>query len=374
MKHIFITALLCSFVINVSAGDLANARKAKGKNVVKCSPEGNNGGLIPLKALGQVKRGTELILLPGNYDSSIKIDADRVIISGDGSGSKARVSIILNGKGCIIKNLWAHRITANRDTIIVDSIIDSFYSGYIDKGKTSHGIYNSGLGPINVEYRDTKVKLENCTVVSGYDALDCEQFSKWTINNCILYSNRAVFEFDGYGNKKCRLALRDNLIFGKGGLGVKNYTNSKSEISQASTFKDLKKMGNVTFLGKNIIEQPIFVKSVNDFGRRAVAVGAGRVITSSSSYEYLTPDHFRLAANSPGQGKGIVIAENFFFKKKKVTEKPAQELDPEEKVKKDNFDKEWEKIAAEARKKKKRKRKAEPNEEGELGGIPDQPK
>lgn len=43
--------------------------------------------------------------MPEDYDSSIKIDADRVIISGDGSGSKCDVNLILNGKGCIVKNL-----------------------------------------------------------------------------------------------------------------------------------------------------------------------------------------------------------------------------------------------------------------------------
>ena len=200
MKKLCVCLSILVFGLSLSAGELENARKAKGKTVIKCSPDGKNGGLIPIKALSQLKKGMTLMLLPGEYESEIIISPNKVIITSDQTG-KCDVSIQIKGKGCIVKNIWIHGIEADGDTIVVDSILDRFRSGSQERRKLSHALYNTGIGRMRCGYRDTKFKLKNCTVVCNEAAIEGEQFSKWSFEKCILFSNETVFRIDGWGNK-----------------------------------------------------------------------------------------------------------------------------------------------------------------------------
>jgi len=351
---IMLTCSLCLY-----GGAVENARNAKGTTVIKCSPNGANGGQIPLKALNGLKKGMTLMLLPGQYESDIVVVADKIIITSNQTG-KCEVSVKIKGNGCIVKDIWLHSINADGNTIVVDSIMDRFRSGERPKRKLDHFLYNTCIGRIRTSWRDTKFKLQNCTVVSTYDAIDCGQFSKWDIENCILYSTGTVFRFEGYGNKKCKLALRDNLIFGKTSIGKKDYTNSKSELNQALNLKDLKKMGRVALLGKNIIEQPVFVQKITQDE------------DAKWHSDNLKPDAFKLTPDSPGQGKGVVIAEHPYFKKKTVRKStiPEEPIPETEKKKgKSEWDKEWAKIS-----KKSKKDKEKENSNDNYGGVPGQPK
>lgn len=308
MKTILSAFIVLTFAFITYAGELENAREAKGKTVIKCSPDGKNGGLILLRAIDQLKRGSELIILPGSYDSTINIDEDRVIISGDGSGKKANVSINLTGKDCIVRNLWANNVTAVNDCIVVDSIISDFSTGYSGKGKVKSAMYNTGLCSINTDYRDIRMKIENCTFISEGTILDCEQNTRWTITNSIFYSNQSVFRFDGYGRKKAKLSLKDNLIFGKTALGIKEYVDSGSDKSSASSLKELKKLASVTLKGKNIVEKPEFAEPVTFIGDHAF-------------YSWrMSPKYLMQKPDSPGKGKGIDINENIIFKQQKPAE------------------------------------------------------
>lgn len=373
MKLLVLTLAIFTLTFCLAAGELETVRKTQGKTVIKCSPNGENGGLMPIKALGALKRGSTLMLLPGDYDSEIVVAADKVIITSDQTG-KCHASIQIKGKGCIVKDIWIHSINADGDAIVVDSIIDRFYSGYQEKNKLSHSLYNTCVGQIRCGYRDTKIKLQNCTVVSNYEALDCEQFSKWSIENCILFSNKTVFAFDGYGNKKCKLSLRDNVIFGKTSIGQKDYTNSKSEIPQALNLKDLKKMGSITLLGNNTVEQPQFVSNLEPVEVEVIGRGMGRIRTIEVM-DQLTPDHFRLKPGSPGEGKGVNIKEHPYFKTKEPEQAAAVPNSPSPEVakKKEDWDKEWARIAEEAKKKKPSPKPKTNDEEDEFGGVPDQP-
>lgn len=375
MRTLLLVVLIIYLPGILSADELETARKATGTSIVKCSPDGENGGLIPLKALASLKKGMTLMLLPGNYDSEIIVATDKIILTSDQTG-KCHASVQIKAKDCIVKDIWIHSINADGDVIVVDSILDTFYSGDQERKKLSHSLYNTCLGQIRCGYTDTKLKLQNCTVVSNQDALDCEQFSKWTIENCILFSNQAVFRFDGYGNKKCKMSLRDNLIFGKTGIGKKEYTNSKSELPQALNLKDLKRMGSITLLGTNTVEQPEFVTKLEPVEVEVIGI-RDRGMRRMEVMDQLKPDNFRLKPGSPGEGKGVNFAENPYFKEnapKAATPTPPKELTPEEQNKKNAWNKEWERIAEEAKNKKdKPKPPAENDNDNELGGVPDQP-
>ena len=382
MKTKLLICISLIFALSAVAGPEKSLRKLKGTKEIICSPEGENGGMAPVKALAALKKGMTLRLLPGSYPAEISISKDKIIVIGDDPTRTCEVNLTIYGKGCLVKNIWISQLTAYDNLKVIDSLVERFDSRDKRKTKMNHFLYNTGLAYIGTSYRDTSFTINRCTIIGDtYPPIRSDAFSKWNISNSILFSHTFVFGVDIDGHKKAKLGLKNNVVYGKSGLATLTFDcDVKGGKSQAITPKELKRMVKLTNT-KNIFEKPIFKKPTE--AAKIVRVGRRCRVSSSSCFSYLRPSNFFLAPDSPGQGKGIITDQNPCFKAKKITAKKPKKSTPLEaapeivdKKAKDAWDKEWEKIANEAKKKKPRPRpKPLDDEEGEvLGGAPDQPK
>ena len=109
------------------SGVLSNARKVKPSRTIICSSDGEGGGVAVIKALSELKKGMGLKLLPGDYESEIRITQDKIIITGDPT-KPCNVMLKIYGKGCVVKNLWVRKLSASNSVVILDSLIDFFYA------------------------------------------------------------------------------------------------------------------------------------------------------------------------------------------------------------------------------------------------------
>lgn len=120
--------LLPSLRGQVSDSAVAKARAASGSPVIRCSPDGRDGTVLPLEALKQLKRGMELVLLPGNYHDKIprmEIAVDRVVIRGEGMG-KCCLNLAIFGKDCVVRDLCLDELhLTGGSTTIADCILRS---------------------------------------------------------------------------------------------------------------------------------------------------------------------------------------------------------------------------------------------------------
>ena len=390
MKKLFFTVTLMTLSFCLSAGQLESARQAKGIREIVCSSSGA-GGLSPGKALAELKKGMTLKLLPGMYDSEIIISNDKIIIIGDPT-KPCDVELKIHGKGCIVKDIWLRKVTSKDSVTVVDAFIDRFYSTEKRRGKTKHYFYNTCFGAISSSWRDTYFILDHCTIVGNDSSapIRVDAFSKWAISNSVLFSNTFMFEIDIDGHKKGKINLKNNIIYGEAGLGKIGWNHDvRQGRAQALNIKELKKLVKVT-AAKNIFEKPIFVKSLT-FRK---VVGRGRNEGMRSFYiNYLKPANFQLTPDSPGQGKGIIVAEHPAFQEAKAIapkkpaknktagkKKPKKKATSEQKKKKDDWDAAWKKVAADAKKKKDKRKPPPPvpdddddDDDDDLGGVPDQP-
>lgn len=311
MKYFSTFFFLCTFSFLTAAGELENARKAKSKKIIKCSPDGKNGGVAPVVAMANLTKGATLELLPGHYASKITVNPDKVIITSDAS-RRCDVDLEVKGKGCIIKNLWCSQVGASDSIIIVDSMLDSFQSDN-NKKSLNHSIYNSCLGHLSVTSGKTKIKLQNCTLISSTKTILSSALSKLTFDKCILFSKYRVFLFLNYQKKKPTVSLRNSLCFGETGI-AESGAGERKQIP-IHTIKDLKKVTRLTLLGKNISKSPVFVKPLKEDKKNCIPNMVFSVI------HFVEPDNFRLKPDSPGQDMGVITAENPFFKDSVNTEK-----------------------------------------------------
>lgn len=355
MKKIII-AIICSIIATYTqAGSLSSYRALKSNTVIKCSPNGKDGGELPINALQALKKGMTLIILPGEYESPIMISEDRIIITSDGSANLCDLKLQITGKKCLIKDINIASVNSREDLAIIDSFINYFRGRSNAKSKPNYELYNSCFKQISSSWYPAKFKLIDCSIINNTTALKCSTNSSWDIKNSIIYSSSTPLIFTDSGKKKTKMVLRDSLLFGKTSLAI------KGESEQALDAKKLKRIAKVSLLGDTIFKMPIFEKEVKLKQGRD---GRGFEI----EYFNATPAVFRLKPDSPGFGKGVVYEQNIFFKKReKVVKEKSKKTFPKD------WNKRWKDLAEKAKNKQKKKKKPQDEEDDEFGGIPLEP-
>jgi hypothetical protein len=285
----------------------AKVRKAKGKKVILCSPEGKeDGSLEPGKALAQLKRGMTIKFLPGNYPAEIMINEDNVIIEGE-PGKECGIDLKINGKKCIVRNLYNFMtIEARKDITIVDSVINKIQ---LFK-KVNSTMYNCAIGSIGVCCSDSKTDLglKYCTIRDN----NRFKISKKTIflsgtgtisfffDNCVLYSPESLIGVHECSSKKHKFTFKNSIFYGETCLGEKYSKASSGKTAYiARNIKDFKKIAKVFMTGSKI-EKPVFIK--NKPGKKEI-----EKLINKRIYNLLPPDTFTLAENSPGKDMGVGI-------------------------------------------------------------------
>jgi len=241
-------------------GEVEKAREIKDRKVIKCTPDGKNGGLLPIKAVSLLEDGMTLLLMPGTYSETIEIFKNKIILKSEGNGA-CYATVKLSGRDCIVKNINLSKLYSTRDIVVIDSLISYFSCGYWNSKnneKVDVYIYNTGLGALSsISTKNTIVEMKNC-VING--SITCNSNLRITIENSILNSSATLFCFYNYENKKGRIALKNNQLFTKSKLGKFVYSVSASKRDAVIfTMKDLKRFWGVVLSGENIIEEPKFL-------------------------------------------------------------------------------------------------------------------
>lgn len=292
---------------------VAKARKAKGKSVIVCSPEGEaEGSVDPGAALRQLKRGMTLKFLPGNYPAQMEIQPNNVIIEGE-IGKKCGVDLKITGKKCIVRNLYSYMdIESEKDIIIIDSVINRVSISAEDgRDRLSSIIYNSAMSSMDIRNifprGKNEVYLKYCAII-GYDGTDIRIIYMYgdvsaAFDKCVLYSPSSLFYVNNYNlsSKKSKLALKNSIFYGSVSLGktekstsrVKTW-NSNTETFIARDIKDFKKICRVSLSGSKM-EKPIFKGKPKQLSIKK------QNHKYSHLYCLLPPDSFTLTENSPGK-------------------------------------------------------------------------
>ena len=334
--------LFVGFSFSLSAGTIINevkkARSTTSKSIIKCSPDGKDGGFTPLKALSMLKDGMTLFIMPGIYSNTIEVFNDKVIITSDAKG-KCSATVKLSGRDCIVKNIYLSYLYSKRDIVVVDSLISYFSCGSWSSNKSEKVdvyIYNTGLSALtSSSSNSTIVDMMHC-VVNG--PIDCNSNMRLSISDSVLTSATSLFNFSNYDNRKGKVTIKDSLFSAKGGLGKVVYSeSSRRTYAPATTLKDLKKLWNITLSGENIVKQP----------------------------EFISGSLFFQQDSSPGKGKGLIPEEHLF--------KPVK---PKKVVKEVSSDTDVQRVANPVAGKGKGRRGGNPKKHrpsGELGGFPKPP-
>lgn len=261
--------------------------------VLKCGPEASGDILSVNQLIPQIKMGCTIILTPGHYKIPLQITEGKVLITGDGSGKKCDIDIRVLGRDCVVRNVWIDDLRADRDIIVVDSIIGDLATAYNRERNYSKNqyIYNSCLEAVNMLYytsKDMKVFLKKCVVVgiSG-PAVSCGENVRLAISDSVIVSRDIPFRFSSsymYGKRKGKLTLDNCAIYGVNGLGKIDHEIGK----QAFTLKELKRLANVAF--KNTAQaKPLFQNNFLDSKDRLYCT---------------TPKMFIQTEDSPAKEKG----------------------------------------------------------------------
>ena len=280
MLFVFLAMQLPATTID---SEVAKARAAEGKAVVRCSPDGKNGGLPPAKAVSKLKDGMTLLLMPGKYSSSIEIFSNKIIVTSD-SRKLCRATVKLSGRDCVVKNIRLDHLYTKRDTVLVDSIVSFYSCGYWNSKKSEKVdvfIYNTGVGEFSCSsFNNTIVDMKNC-VING--AIECNSCLRLNIEDSILYSKNTLFQFSNYENRQGRVTLKNNLLYAVNGLGKIVYSESvRKGLTVAATLNNLKRLWNIVLSGNNRVQAPKFLKN----------------------------NHYFQAASSPGEGVGLIVDEH----------------------------------------------------------------
>jgi hypothetical protein len=317
----------------VSDAAIAKARAAVGSKVLRCSPDGADGTLKPLQALAQLKRGMELVLLPGKYDvPQMEIVADRVVVRGEGTG-QCRVNLTISGKNCVVRDLCFNELTIVGDgTTIVDCMLGGIsLKGEDSRRKARHALYNCGLRRLHCFAYNAKLEMRNCTMIaydippnaaaeSEYGPIYCIPESELNIENSVLCASGVLFHFRVYGRRQPKLALKNNLIFGKAGL-ARIYGDGPGDKNPKVSFdlKEFRRQANITLQGETLCDEPVFMPPQP---HPPSSPDAPRIRCAG-----LFLEQFRLAADSPGTGRGLVLTQHPFFDKALASAPPDETVE-----------------------------------------------
>lgn len=267
-----------------------SARADTSEPALKCGPSGESGTLTPGKLAGEQKKGMTILLTAGQYDGEIVINADKVIITGE-LGKFCDARLVINGKDCIVKNLWVRKIETEVGIVCIDSIISRFEgSGYDTKAEITFD--NCCIGSTDIYSYGKTITFKNCTICSEGDLFTIGG-GKYDFNNCIMYSTDSIFKVTS--DNKIKINIYNSLVFTKG-----NFASDYNKRKVANTSKDIKKSKlTCTVTMKNVIEEKplLALEPGEDEGNDGV----------SSRHHWrsdVRPKNFILLDNSPGKKEG----------------------------------------------------------------------
>jgi len=105
--------------------EIKKAIELKPKNIIRCGKSAEGDTLPPAQALAKVSKGDMLIIEPGSYEELV-INQDSLIISTEGKIPR-RLSIVLSGKNCILKDFVGEQVRTTQNLTIINSSIDSIH-------------------------------------------------------------------------------------------------------------------------------------------------------------------------------------------------------------------------------------------------------
>jgi hypothetical protein len=251
MNPFFIIFFFIVVFCPVYSDDISTALTIKAKKSIKCSATPRKDVLSAGTAISQLSKGDELIFETGNYNRHIVIPNDKIIISGDQKG-RCNATLKILGKGCIVKNIWLKNLTAEQNIIVVNCIIENFYSNNASKGKLNHIIYNTCIGKVYNLNRDAKITLKNC-IGRNFDSIfKINNRTKIILQNSIFSSKDFVFQLLNRGTIKCKLSIDNSMVYGDNGIALDISARVRAK-AMARTLKQLKKISNLTLHGNNQI-------------------------------------------------------------------------------------------------------------------------
>ena len=278
---IFICSLLflgtfSCIIASTIESEVEKARERESKSVIKCTPDGKDGGLTPMTALSRLKDGMTLLLMPGKYEADIEIFKNKIILQSEGK-DYCNVKVKLLGRDCVVKNINLEKLISTRDIVVIDSLISSFFCGSWDSKsneKIDVYIYNTGLRKFDSESSNNIiVGMKNCTINGE---INCNSNLRLTIEDSILYSRKTLFRFFDHDSHKGRVVLKNNILFSQNKLGVVEFSDySKKQGAVALTMKQLKRVWSVMPLGENIIKPLRFIRG-NSFFLESSEMGEGK--------------------------------------------------------------------------------------------------
>lgn len=272
---------------------IKSARSDTSEPALKCSPSGESGTLTPGKLAGEQKKGMTILLLAGQYENEIVINADRVIVTGE-PGKFCDARLLINGKDCVVKNLWVREIETEVGIACIDSIISRFVvSGYETKADVVFD--NCCIGSTEAYSYGKTITYKNCTLCSEGDLFTIGG-GRYDFNNCVLYSKDSIFKVTS--DNKIKINISNSLVFTKN-----NFASDYNKRKVANTSKDIKKSKlTCTVTIKNVIEEkPIFALEPGE--------GEGGADDRGSDRHHWRPNfnprNFILLDNSPGKKDGF---------------------------------------------------------------------
>lgn len=277
-----------------SANDkFVNVARTKTGEVVKVGPEADGDVKSIPEMLKNLKKGTIVHFMPGNYDKSIEIGQDNIVIEGE-PGKFCGISITITGKNCSIRNIWLSYVYAKLDLAVVDSVVNEFSIG--DDAKADFYFNNSCFRKLSVHYYNKRVFIENCTISGQNDTLSLDG-SQINVENSIICSKDNAIRFSNWNRVK--LTISNSLVYGGGTLATGN--DDKTIVTEV---KELKNLCNFTKKGNIITEKPSFeVELQKPVEGRAIRGMEERVFFYCREYQNLMS--YVLKAESPGKSENL---------------------------------------------------------------------
>ena len=284
----FLTVIFLQNVLDANSDRIIkNARSENSDPALKCGPSESEGVITPESLAREQKKGMTILFLPGQYEGEIVISADEVVITGD-PGKFCDARMVIDGKNCVVKNLWIREISTVNNTACIDSIISRFTTR--NRGKAEMVFDNCCIGATAIRsygktliYKNsTLCNMENLFMMGG-GALE--------FDNCILYSKNSLFKLVSTKNK-VKITISNSLVFARN-----NFASDRDMRMVAATSKDIKK-SKLPCNGviKNVIEEkPLF----------KLEVGKPDGNLNDWNVKIIQPRNFILLEDSPGKKEGF---------------------------------------------------------------------
>jgi len=311
------TFFFCFHLQNLFSGseesEIKRAIELKPKNIIRCSRNPQGDSLTPAQALAKASKGDILIIEPGFYEELV-INQDSLVISTEGKIPE-RLSIVLSGKNCILRDFVGDQVRTAQDLTIVNSSVINIYLEEKNEKKNSLTVYNTAIGSIYSSSYDKEwdIFIKNCIIrakpynllrslspvplmmeSSLNSAIRISQRCIVEIQNSILYGEPYVFLFSIAGRSiKAKLTLKNCVMFGENGLGfVSSYSNDKNNNLVILEPKDIKKViSSVSLQEENKVEKIDFIGNNNP----------------------KDPAYYKIKNPEIKEGIGIIFDENKFF-------------------------------------------------------------